>query len=61
MILTQLCHNGLNLCCGVHSCYLFNNLPIFFKEQGWDGHNAESTRCFWIFIHIHFNDFQNIF
>ena len=54
MILTQLCHNGLNLCCGVHSCYLFNNLPIFFKEQGWDRHNAESTRCFWIFVHIHF-------
>ena len=31
--LTQLSNNCLNLCCGMHSCYLFNNLPIFLKSK----------------------------
>ena len=56
-VLTQLRHNGLNLSCGMHSCYLFNNLPIFLKSKVGMDIMPKASRCFWIFIHIHFQDF----
>ena len=61
LLLTQFSNKGLDLFCCVNTSDLLDHLAVFLEEKGWNRHDTKGTSCVWIFINVHFDDFQDIF